>query len=213
MSPRKTQQRRDKPFKVPVIPARAVPLSKNMTTPEARSMSPEARFRTWEVQSPSPQSDGDLDQTLLPPSPPASAQATYESLEGETLVPTSPSVQASVKTTGSSAKECDANDDTMAVDDGKYMTTTIDVEKERQRREAQGNELRASGWSEDAVFLFQKLGMRGLEPILPIAWLDDLDTLPGDLFTAKDDKVFLRPSHGTDYHGTFFSSLPVSTRC
>lgn len=212
-SPRKTQEKRDKPFKVPAIPVRTAPLSKSLVKSEARSMSPEGRFRTWQVQTPSPQSNGDPDRTLLPPSPPASAQATYEDFEGETLIPTSPSVQQSVKTTGSSANERDANDSTMVLDDGKYMTTTFDVEKEIQRREAQGAELRASGWSEDAVFLFQKLGMRGLEPLLPIAWLDDLDTLPGDLFTAKDDKVFLRPAHGTEYHGTAIHDSINSDLC
>jgi hypothetical protein len=143
----------------------------------------------------------DVDQTLLPPSPPESAKPMDDDLEGDTLVE-SPSAQQSEKT-GSSGAQLDANGDTMVVDDGNYMDVSIDVEKERQRREQQGRELRDAGWSEDAVFLFQKLGLRGFEPLLPISWIDDLETLPEDLFTARLDKAFLRPANGTDFRGMY----------
>ena len=143
-----------------------------------------------------------MDQTLLPPSPPTSAKPTEDEFEGDTLVG-SPIVQASAKT-GSSGDEVDANGDTTVVEDGNFMDVSIDVDKERKRRDKQGRELRDAGWSEDAVFLFQKLGMRGFEPILPIEWIDDLETLPEDLFTARLDKAFLRPAHGSGYRGMYF---------
>jgi hypothetical protein len=169
-------------------------------------MSPESRVKIWTVRTPSPQSDldesEDMDQTLLPPSPPASAKQ-MDDFEGETLVE-SPTAQDSEQT-GSSADEWNANEDTIAVDDGNYMDLSIDVDKEKKRRDKQGRELRDAGWSEDAVFLFQKLGLRGFEPILPIEWLDDLETLPEDLFTASPDRAFLKPadrSHGSGFRGT-----------
>jgi hypothetical protein len=201
VSPRKTQQRREKPFKVPAIPVRTTALQRRASKPDTRDMSPKSRVKVWTVYTPSPQSsdpDVDMDQTLLPPSPPSSTKQG-DDLEGDTLVG-SPNAQVSVKT-GSSADEWNANEDTIAVDDGNYMGVTIDVDEEKKRRDRQGQELRDVGWSEDAVFLFQKLGLRGFEPILPIEWLDDLETLPEDLFTARPDKAFLRPAHGSWFHG------------
>jgi hypothetical protein len=165
-------------------------------------MSPKTRVNVWSVRTPSPQSsldpDADMDQTLLPPSPPSSTKQS-DDFEGDTLMG-SPTAEVSFKT-GSSADEWNANEDTIAVDDGNYMGVTIDVDEEKRRRDRQGQELRDAGWSEDAVFLFQKLGLRGFEPILPIEWLDDLETLPEDLFTARPDKAFLRPAHGPWFRG------------
>jgi hypothetical protein len=224
VSPRKTLQRRDKEFKVPAVPVRATPLKKQVTAQKLRAMSPQTRVKNWSVRTPSPQSDVDgnmdMDPTLLPPSPPASANFN-DDFEGDTLLE-SPGVQALGRSispadewdpnedtiavqvsepSGSSADEWNANEDTIAVDDGNYLLQSIDVDKERKRRDKQGRELRDAGWSEDAVFLFQKLGMRGFEPLLPIEWLNDLETLPEDLFTSRLDKVFLRPAHGSGFRG------------
>ncbi|KAJ4368212.1 hypothetical protein N0V83_006568 [Neocucurbitaria cava] len=203
ISPRKTQQRREKPFKVPAPPSHVKKsLAKRNATPEAKDMSPESLFKIWHTRTPSPQSDVDIDATLLPPSPPTSAQQSLADLEGDTLIPSSP-LSPSYDKAGASADEVDANEDTMVVDDGTYMNLhkRYNIDQERKRRYKQGRELRDAGWSEDAVFLFQKLGMRGFEPILPIDWIDDFETLPEDLFTAKLDKAFIKPAYGTDYHG------------
>jgi hypothetical protein len=148
--------------------------------------------------------DMDMDQTLLPPSPPASTKQV-DDLEGDTLIG-SPGVEESEKT-GSSADEWNANEDTIAVDDGNYLGQSIDVDKERKRRDRQGRQLRDAGWSEDSVFLFQKLGMRGFEPLLPIDWLEDLETLPEDLFTSRLDKAFLKPAHGSGFRGAYLYLL------
>ncbi|KAH7398302.1 hypothetical protein BKA66DRAFT_407780 [Pyrenochaeta sp. MPI-SDFR-AT-0127] len=202
ISPRKTVQRREKPFnfKVPALPSHVkTPHQNKLATPDTREMSPASRVKIWHTRTPSPHSD--IDATLLPPSPPTSAGPSHDDLEGDTLLPESP-VSISYDKAGSSADEVDANEDTMVVDDGAYMNQSkkINVDKERRRREKQGRELRDAGWSEDAVFLFQKLGLRGFEPILPIDWIDDFETLPEDLFTAKLDKAFIRPAFGADYH-------------
>lgn len=213
VSPRKTVERRDKEFKIPAIPVKSTPLKRRVETPESREMSPESRIKSWKVRTPSPQSDldGDLDmdRTLLPPSPPTSAKL-LEDFEGDTLV-ASPSVHASDKT-GASAEEWNANEDTIAVDDGNFMDTRIDVGVEKQRREEQGRQLRDAGWPADAVFLFQKLGLRGMEPLLPMDWVNDLDTLPADLFTSRPDRAFLSPAHGSGYRGKYKPAAYANTR-
>lgn len=233
VSPRKTQQRREKPFafKKPAIPpARVKPLHRDIpqvssrssppaqvvslceeATPLTRETSLKARVKTWDPRTPSPPSDMDIDMdvdmdmnvdvdaTLLPPSPPASALQS-EDFEGDTLVHNSPTALADAKE-GSSADEWDANEEIRVVDDGTYMNLQkkISFDEERKRRDQQARELHEAGWSGDAVFLFQKLGMRGFEPILPIAWLNDFPSVPEDLFTEKLDKAFIKPAFGTDY--------------
>lgn len=209
VSPRKTQQRREKPytFKVPSIPVHTnALLRKQSAAQKTIESSPESRVQTWTPRTPSPQSD-DIDVTLLPPSPPTSSPQLYDDLEGDTLLPGSPVSNDDLDKTGSSEDEWNANEDTMVVDDGTYMELSkkVNHDVERRRRDKQGRELRDAGWSEDAVFLFQKLGMRGFEPILPIDWLDDFETLPEDLFTANLDKAFIKPSGGSNYHGMYLT--------
>ncbi|KAI4709614.1 hypothetical protein J4E89_005630 [Alternaria sp. Ai002NY15] len=201
VSPRKTQQRREKPyaFKVPALPTRSAALSKHTTPPPTRDMSPEAHVKTRGLSPPS--THYDIDATLLPPSPPASAMSSKD-LEGDTLVAHSPIALArDHENDGSSADLWDANEETMVVDDGTYMVVQkkVNRDQERYRQDQQARELRDAGWSEDAVFLFQKLGMRGFEPLMPISWIDDLETVPADLFTENIDKAFIKPACGTDY--------------
>lgn len=213
VSPRKTVQRRDKPFKVPALPVREKKASqKRNVTALNRDMSPETLVKSWHSRSPTSDNDLDMDATLLPPSPPGSAQPATEDLEGATLLSDSPVSQSSI-ITGSSQDEMDANEDTLVVDDGTYMTEhkAVNVEDERKRREEQGRELREAGWPEDAVFLFQKLGLRGFEPIFPIDWLNDLETVPEDLFTANVDKAFIKAALGSSYHGKHHYSTLINT--
>jgi hypothetical protein len=212
VSPRKTQLRREKKpyaFKVPALPTRLTSVRKEVATPQPRETSPEPRVETWNPRTLSPQSD--IDATLLPPSPPTSAMQS-DDFEGDTLLNDSPTaLHKDGEEPGSSADEWDANEETMVVDDGTYMTMhkKINIEEERSRRDQQGSELREAGWSEDAVFLFQKLGMRGFEPILPLGWIDDFETVPEDLFTGNLDKAFIKPTFGTDYNGKSYNHVTL----
>jgi len=188
VSPRKTQQRRDKPFKVPALPLKARPMKQVVTTPQTK-------VGHW--QMPTPSSASSVDETLLPPSPPISDEP--HELDGDTLI--HDTVEDSLQE--SSEIDWDANEETMVVDDGQYMEQQkgINREKERMRREVQGRELRDSGWSEDAVFLFQKLGLRGFEPLLPDDWVDDFPSLPVDLFTHNENKAFVKAESGREFRG------------
>lgn len=210
VSPRKTQQRREKPFKVPAPPTHAkVAVKRQKLVLERREMSPQSLIKVWQTRTVTPTSDGDVDETLLPPSPPSSASPVHDDFEGDTLLPDTPVSPSYLK--GQSENEFDANGEVEVVDDGTYLMQPkrVDVDAERQRRDIQGRELRDAGWSEDAIFLFQKLGMRGFEPLLPIDWHDDFETLPEDLFTPKLDLTYIRPALGSDYHG---KHIPIHQR-
>jgi len=180
VSPRKTQQKREKPFKVPAIPQRAAKLPR-------RSMTPNTRVETWNIKTESTAAHD------VPPSP-LSLARSYTDFEGDTLI--DEIVEGIEDEHG-----VDANDETIVVDESRYDTKNYDPETERIRREAQGYELRAAGWSEDAVFLFQKLGMRGFEPLMPSAWSFDFVMMPPMMFTDNIDKAYIKSACGKDYHG------------
>lgn len=193
ISPRKTQKRRDKPFKVPALPNK--PKSVGKTSPE---YTPNSKVAQWAPKTPA--SPTALDETLLPPSPPASLQRFQEDFDGDTLI------HDSVEDEYLDYEEADgwdANDATLVVDDGQYMEMRKPVNrtKEQMRQEIQCRELRQAGWSEDAVFMFQKLNMRGFEPLLPDPWKRDFVTLPLDLFTTNDSKAFIKADGLSDFRG------------
>ena len=216
ISPRKTQQARDpKPFqfKVPAIPTKPTfkrrqqekVQPKQLLSPPDRDMSPESRINTWHTRTPSPSSDVDI--TLVPMSPPDSVMRSpeeYDRFEGDTLFNTSP-ISPTFDKGGDPQEEVDANDDTVVVDYDTYLVTHkgISFDERLLKQQKQRQELQAWGWPEDAIFLFQKINMRGYEPIMPIEWVDDLPSLPADLFTERMDKPFIKPALGTHYHGMY----------
>ena len=237
ISPRKTQKARDKPlqFKVPTIqakpkfdkhqhtrpqakqlsnlPEQPLSLPEQLSSPSDRDLSPETRVNKWQPRTPSPTSE-DVDITLVPISPPVSVLRStpenYENFEGDTLFNTSPISPTFYK--GGEPEEdleVDANDDTIVVDDGITLEKHrgISFDERLLRQQTQRQELQAAGWSEDAIFLFQKINMRGYEPIMPIEWLDDFLSLPADLFTERVDKPFIKPTLGSHYHGKYIRHL------
>ncbi|KAF2645565.1 hypothetical protein P280DRAFT_465381 [Massarina eburnea CBS 473.64] len=203
ISPRKTQQRREKPFKVPTVPVRARPAA-NSIAKHAPHSTPETKITRWQGELKTPTSASSMDMTLLPPSPPTSVEPFEElDLEGDTLIQDTeePWPAKEVSPPSSAVDEWDANESTKVVDEARYLDTRrrSDPEKEKLRRDAQGRELRDAGWSEDAVFLFQKLGLRGFEPLLPDSWKDDFDSLPLDMFTVNSDVTFIKPDSDNDF--------------
>jgi hypothetical protein len=199
ISPRKTQQRREKPFKVPALPVRSK-LAANMS-PETM---PRSKLVPWAPKTPA--SPTALDDTLLPPSPPTSLYRDQDDFDGDTLV------HASVEDQyykDADADAWDANDTTIVVDDGQYMEQRkpVDSNNEHLRQEIQRRELRLAGWSEDSVFLFQKLNMRGVEALLPDRWKSDFVTLPLNLFTVNDNKAFIKADGQSDFRGMWHKSL------
>jgi hypothetical protein len=207
VSPRKIWQRRDKPFKAPPAVSHHAVKEIGFAPRQDRDMSPQSRMELWNTTTHTPSSDVDI--TLAPPSTPDSALVTDDDLEGDTLVAeSSPQndkqyIEYEDELDGSSDDEFDANADTLIVDDGRYMVQhkAIDVDQEREQRELEGRKLASQGWPDDSIFLYQKLGMRGHEPLFPIDWIDDFTSFPEDLFTANVDKAFIKPALGSTYRG------------
>ncbi|KAF2873720.1 hypothetical protein BDV95DRAFT_489426 [Massariosphaeria phaeospora] len=191
VSPRKTQQRREKPFKVPAVPIRRYKTPSSPT----KALSPETLITNWDLRTPA--ASPSADATKLPPSPPTSLERAYTDYDGDTLLD-----GLTEHMNIAEDDTWDANEETMVVDEAEYIEQqkTIKPDAERKRREHQGQDLRAAGWTEDAIFLFQKLGMRGFEALMPGGWVDDFVMLPVNLFTTNIDKAFIKPAFGSDFH-------------
>jgi hypothetical protein len=203
ISPHKTQQRREKPFKAPALPVRS-----NLATNMYPETTPRSKVVPWAPEAPA--SLAALDETLLPPSPPTSLYRDQDDFDGDTLVHDSVEDQY-YEDAGADA--WDANDATIVVDDGQYMEQRkpVDRTNEQLRQEIQCRELRLAGWSEDSVFLFQKLNMRGVEALLPDRWKSDFVTLPLNLFTVNDNKAFIKADGQSDFRGMWRKSLANAT--
>ncbi|KAF2275549.1 uncharacterized protein EI97DRAFT_433958 [Westerdykella ornata] len=203
VSPRKTQQKRDKEFKakVPPLPrhTRQMPEITLDEPSSAKEMTPDTLFQRWKIATPSPRELRNYHSPdMISPSPPSSLERAYTDFEGDTLID-----NIAQTLNSDPAEEWDANEETYVLDEADYVEQRKqqDAELERQRRERQGQELRNAGWTEDAIFLFQKLGMRGFEPLLPATWFADFPMLPADLFTRNIDKAFVKPSSpDVEYH-------------
>ncbi|KAF2816255.1 uncharacterized protein BDZ99DRAFT_458136 [Mytilinidion resinicola] len=191
VSPRKTQQRRDKPFKALPTPRKSVPRSSF----NPRSMSPATRVNSWNMNPTSPSliDSDDLDRSLTP----TSLERPYTDFEGDTLID-----QLMEEIPEEDA--WDANEETIVVDDGDYELNKAahDDIAERKRREEEVVELRATGWAEDAVFVYQKVKLRGFEPLMPKSWASDFDMMPSNLFTNHRHEAFIKPALGSNFRGT-----------
>lgn len=55
------------------------------------------------------------------------------------------------------------------------------------------NQKRAEGWAEDTLQLSLRMETRGLYPMLPIEWRRDFPYLSRHLFSANDEEVYLSP--------------------
>lgn len=200
ISPRKTQKRRDKPFKAPA-PVRP----RDTSSPAA-----DTKVAQWKDQIATPDSShatAAADAVMLPPSPPMSVQPA-PSVEPAMEYESDDAIRASVEESpvgGSVDDAWDANEDTVLADDSEFLEQRkrTNVQRERVKQEVQGRELREAGWPEDAVFLFQKLNMRGFEPLMPQGWAKDFESLPWDLFTLNDNIAFIKPDSGSDFRGAY----------
>jgi hypothetical protein len=97
----------------------------------------------------------------------------------------------------------DANEETIVVEQADYEEKAYlaVAEAERKKREEQAEVLRETGWAEDAIFLYQKLGLRGFEPLMPREWESDFVMLPKNLFTDHLEETFIKPAFGNDFRG------------
>ena len=64
-------------------------------------------------------------------------------------------------------------------------------------------------WTKAEIDLFNKLNMRGFEPLMPRTWALDFPTIPTDLFTEDAQQAFLKAVNGTDFRGRPSSCLVI----
>ncbi len=57
---------------------------------------------------------------------------------------------------------------------------------------------RVAKWTQDEIWLFNKLAMRGLEPLLPQSMAMDFQSFPDRLFSRNPSRVFLSSHQGSE---------------
>jgi hypothetical protein len=200
VSPRKTQAQRDKPFKAPAGPSARVAgkkaLGKSVTASARRSMSPDSRIKNWQAGS-SSTSRYQQDAPVFEPMTPASLRRPSHSLSPDRY----PNVTFEGDTLIEEEEIYDANDETIVVTEDQLQEGYIDVEAERKRWDQKAQAQREEGWSEHAIEIFRKIGMRGYEPLLPSAWKLDFPTLPAELFSDDEEEVFINTACKGDFRG------------
>ncbi|KAI9675223.1 MAG: hypothetical protein M1822_008960 [Bathelium mastoideum] len=220
VSPRRTQERRDKPFKAPI--ARST-----NAADRRRSMSPVDRVRNWRNSSPKaiPRSP-DVPRTPIASGSAgqAGADATPPSvyLNGSTLMDVGEDAFAhnlrsdgrdgsgdNVKSEEASSSQSSFYDDTVLDDtindNGLEQPTEKYDELEALKRKQAENELyvrrrrallkgrlEAKGWTQAEIELYISLELRGYLPLLPASWEMDFSTFPTTLFIKEEEKAYIR---------------------
>lgn len=78
----------------------------------------------------------------------------------------------------------------------------IDVEDERTRRQEMLRQTETGDRTPEEIALFEKLTMRGFEPIVPRNWMMDFQTLPETMFTNDEAEIFINAASGNEFRGT-----------
>lgn len=98
----------------------------------------------------------------------------------------------------------DKNNDTVAIAEDQLEESIFDIEAERAKWEEKADAQRAEGWSDHGIEIFRRIGMRGIEPILPASWKLDFPTVPAELFTEDEDETFINTTN-KDFRGELIS--------
>ncbi|RMX76448.1 hypothetical protein D0869_10713 [Hortaea werneckii] len=118
------------------------------------------------------------------------------------------SEDADAKDSEEDGGEDEPEDTTLVVSEEEYArehsrSKKISVPAELSNRGVSSEELAAAGWSEEHIFLVQRIAMRGFEPLLPQYYYMDFRYLPNALFVQEDDKerAFISGFKGPAFHG------------
>lgn len=77
----------------------------------------------------------------------------------------------------------------------------LDRQTELARRQETIDRKKEGNWHEDEILLFQKLSMRGFEPLLPSHWNYDFRTCPPTIFSRNEKETFINAKSGNDFRG------------
>lgn len=78
----------------------------------------------------------------------------------------------------------------------------LDRQTELARRQEALERIKEGDWHEDEITLFQKLSLRGLEPLLPAHWSFDFRTCPSTIFSSKEEETFINAQSGNEFRAT-----------
>lgn len=127
---------------------------------------------------------------------------------GETTPAKSPLLDPSLVKENSPASFLALEGNTTLINEDSSMLFE-DESSDFKERQANIEEL-YRGWTEDEIWLFEKLDWRGYEPLLPQRWAGDFLTMYDLLFTDDDSVAFVKSVSGKDYHGKPISFAPNS---
>lgn len=103
-------------------------------------------------------------------------------------------------------KEDDEDDYVGKLSKGERKEHLLDVEDERARRQEMLKQIERGDRTPEEIALFEKLTMRGFEPIIPSNWKMDFKTLPETMFTNDESEIFINAASGNEFRG--ISSFP-----
>lgn len=83
-----------------------------------------------------------------------------------------------------------------------------DRRKDQARIATLSDEVQTENYTEDELWLHERLVHRGEEPLFHNAWGLDFPTFPQDLFTLDHSKIFIHSISQNDFHGIFLSFSP-----
>lgn len=69
-----------------------------------------------------------------------------------------------------------------------------------------------AGWTEDEIWLLERINMLGSEPLLHLTWALDFPTLVPELYTMDDSRVLIKAINGNTCHGEYAISPPSPPR-
>ncbi|KAL9088477.1 MAG: hypothetical protein Q9165_006201 [Trypethelium subeluteriae] len=225
VSPRKTQEKRDKPFKVNTTRPAGGSRLRHPKNLEDRVNARRSRSPRFSPKSSSPfptpspsvhaseagdsaaSPDADLDGTTLldlgedAASYNLKTSGNYKPRKDIDDQETAPSQRSSFDAT---MVEEDANDETLRQSPSRYddLAALNANQAEEQlrlmkRRALTSEHLNVKGWTRPEIDLYLHLDMRGHEPLLPASWELDFNTLPDALFAEKEEDAYIRSLGGS----------------
>lgn len=82
----------------------------------------------------------------------------------------------------------------------------LNIKNERIQRHRTLDSIAHGDWTTSEVELFNKLNLRGFEPLFPVSWLSEFNTCPTTLFTEDPAEYFIDSNFQSKFRGKFPSS-------
>ena len=84
----------------------------------------------------------------------------------------------------------------------------INIENERIQRQRTLDSIAHGDWTTSEVELFNKLNLRGFEPLFHVSWLSEFSTCPATLFTEDPAECFIDSNYQSKFRGNFPPPYP-----